>query len=143
MSQTPSLKFNLLRQEHYGGQEVQSRNLEPIQFSGVKKIAQFYSVLLSFGLVRVAEWIERRVEQKAARERRTNRPPIKMMVKIGQVGSRWLKTGRDRSRLIDPRSSAALRRRRRECYKKRRCYYWILLDTRRYRVLQERGEHEK
>ena len=59
-----------------------------------------------------------------------------MMVKIGQVGSRWLKTGRDRSRLIDPRSSAALRRRRRECYKKRRCYYWILLDTRRYRVLR-------
>ena len=58
------------------------------------------------------------------------------MVKIGQVGSRWLKTGRDRSRLIDPRSSAALRRRRRECYKKRRCYYWILLDTRRYRVLR-------
>src|SRR5580765_3172366 len=53
--------------------KVQSRKPGTDPFSGVKKAAQFCSVLLSFGLVRVAEWIERRVEQKAARERRTNR----------------------------------------------------------------------
>ena len=53
-----------------------------------EKIAQFYSVLLSFGLVRTAEWIERRIEQKTAVK--------KIMVQLGAVGSRWVPLGAER-----------------------------------------------
>ena len=61
--------------------KVQSRNLEPIQFIGVKK-------LLSFGLVRTAEWIERRIEQKTAVK--------KIMVRLGAVESLWVPLGAER-----------------------------------------------
>ena len=53
-----------------------------------EKIAQFYSVLLSFGLVRTAEWIERRIEQKTA---------VKKSwfgwVRLSPFGSRWVRNG--------------------------------------------------
>ena len=53
-----------------------------------EKIAQFYSVLLSFGLVRTAEWIERRIEQKTAVK--------KIMVRLGAVESLWVPLGAER-----------------------------------------------
>ena len=48
---------------------------------GVKK-------LLSFGLVRTAEWIERRIEQKTAVK--------KIMVRLGAVESLWVPLGAER-----------------------------------------------
>jgi hypothetical protein len=45
-------------------------------------------VLLSFGLVRTAEWIERRIEQKTAVK--------KIMVRLGAVESLWVPLGAER-----------------------------------------------
>ena len=53
-----------------------------------EKIAQFYSVLLSFGQVRAAEWIERRIEQNTAVK--------KIMVRLGAVESLWVPLGAER-----------------------------------------------
>ena len=68
--------------------KVQSRKpgTDPVHRS--EKIAQFYSVLLSFGQVRAAEWIERRIEQKTAVK--------KIMVRLGAVESLWVPLGAER-----------------------------------------------
>ena len=68
-----------------------NRDLSGVAFPGPgrsEKIAQFYSVLLSFGQVRAAEWIERRIEQNTAVK--------KIMVRLGAVESLWVPLGAER-----------------------------------------------